>query len=119
MPDCCDGSDEYDGKVKCPNTCWKAGKVSKDKLKRKIATYLDGVAIRNQEVKQAKEAMAKDEAELSKLQKEEKILRGLVQQLKGRVLFVFTCECLICLSAKLSAFLASIGCTAFFGVAYR
>ncbi|KAH7532252.1 hypothetical protein FEM48_Zijuj04G0000200 [Ziziphus jujuba var. spinosa] len=91
--DCCDGSDEYDGKVKCPNTCWEAGKVSRDKLKRKIATYQEGVAIRKQEVKQAKEAMAKDEVELSKLQKEEKILKGLVQQLKG--------------------------CTAFFGVAYR
>ncbi|XP_048327512.1 glucosidase 2 subunit beta isoform X2 [Ziziphus jujuba] len=82
--DCCDGSDEYDGKVKCPNTCWEAGKVSRDKLKRKIATYQEGVAIRKQEVKQAKEAMAKDEVELSKLQKEEKILKGLVQQLKER-----------------------------------
>lgn len=101
MSDCCDGSDEYDGKVKCPNTCWEAGKVSRDKLKRKIATYQEGVAIRKQEVKQAKEAMAKDEVELSKLQKEEKILKGLVQQLKGIVLSVFPCKCLICLSAKL------------------
>ncbi|KAF3444375.1 hypothetical protein FNV43_RR14067 [Rhamnella rubrinervis] len=82
--DCCDGSDEYDGKVKCPNTCWEAGKVFRDKLKRKIATYQEGVSIRKQEVEQAKLAMAKDEAELSKLQHEEKILKGLVQQLKER-----------------------------------
>ncbi|KAM0998604.1 hypothetical protein PS1_005405 [Malus domestica] len=80
--DCCDGSDEYDGQVKCPNTCWEAGKVARDKLKKKISTYQEGVAIRKQEVEQAKIAMAKDEAELSKLQSEEKILKKLVDQLK-------------------------------------
>ncbi|KAM1039313.1 hypothetical protein ACFX2C_028742 [Malus domestica] len=80
--DCCDGSDEYDGQVKCPNTCWEAGKVARDKLKKKIATYQEGVAIRKQEVEQAKIAMAKDEAELSKLQSEEKVLKKLVDQLK-------------------------------------
>ncbi|KAL6275115.1 hypothetical protein ACE6H2_018716 [Prunus campanulata] len=82
--DCCDGSDEYDGKVKCPNTCWEAGKVARDKLKKKIATYQEGVTVRKQEVEQAKVAMAKDEAELSKLQNEEKILKKLVEQLKER-----------------------------------
>ncbi|XP_068338549.1 glucosidase 2 subunit beta-like isoform X2 [Pyrus communis] len=80
--DCCDGSDEYDGQVKCPNTCWEAGKVARDKLKKKISTYQEGVAIRKQEVEQAKIAMAKDEAELSKLQSEEKILKKLVDHLK-------------------------------------
>ncbi|THG07304.1 hypothetical protein TEA_015844 [Camellia sinensis var. sinensis] len=80
--DCCDGSDEYDGKVKCSNTCWEAGKVARDKLKKKIATYQEGVTLRKQEVEQAKLAVAKDEAELSKLTSEEKILKGLVQQLK-------------------------------------
>lgn len=82
--DCCDGSDEYDGKVNCPNTCWEAGKVARDKLKKKIATYQEGVVIRNQEVEQAKVAMAKDEAELSKLLNDEKILKRLVEQLKER-----------------------------------
>ncbi|GMP92189.1 hypothetical protein CsSME_00042518 [Camellia sinensis var. sinensis] len=82
--DCCDGSDEYDGKVKCSNTCWEAGKVARDKLKKKIATYQEGVTLRKQVVEQAKLAVAKDEAELSKLTSEEKILKGLVQQLKER-----------------------------------
>ncbi|KAF4359574.1 hypothetical protein F8388_003577 [Cannabis sativa] len=82
--DCCDGSDEYDGKVKCPNTCWEAGKVARDKLMKKIATFQEGVAIRKQEVEQAITAIAKDEAELSKLQNEEKTLKGLVQQLRER-----------------------------------
>ncbi|KAF7120783.1 hypothetical protein RHSIM_Rhsim13G0234500 [Rhododendron simsii] len=82
MFDCCDGSDEYNGKVKCSNTCWEAGKVARDKLKKKIATYQEGVTLRKHEIEQAKLAVAKDEAELSKLKNEEKILKGLVQQLK-------------------------------------
>lgn len=81
--DCCDGSDEYDGKVNCSNTCWEAGKVARDKLRSKIATFKEGVALRKQEVEHAKLAFAKDEAELTRLKNEEKILKGLVQQLKG------------------------------------
>lgn len=80
--DCCDGSDEYDGKIKCPNTCWEAGKVARDKLKKKIATYQEGVILRKKEIEQAKQNLVKDEAELSNLKNEEKILKGLVQQLK-------------------------------------
>ncbi|XP_065878387.1 glucosidase 2 subunit beta [Euphorbia lathyris] len=82
--DCCDGSDEYDGQIKCPNTCWESGKVARDKLHRKIATYKEGVTLRQKEVEKAKLAIAKDEAELSKLRDEENILKGLVQQLKER-----------------------------------
>ncbi|KAG8387398.1 hypothetical protein BUALT_Bualt02G0017400 [Buddleja alternifolia] len=82
--DCCDGSDEYDLKIKCPNICWEAGKVAREKLKKKIATHQEGVTVRKWEIKQAKSAMAKDEAELSRLKDEEKILKGLVQQLKER-----------------------------------
>ncbi|XP_051142632.1 glucosidase 2 subunit beta [Andrographis paniculata] len=82
--DCCDGSDEYYGKTKCPNTCWEAGKAAREKLKKKISTYKDGIALRNKEIEQAKLAIAKDEGELSKLKDEEKILRPLVDKLKER-----------------------------------
>ncbi|KAF2303962.1 hypothetical protein GH714_025307 [Hevea brasiliensis] len=70
--------------VNCRNTCWEAGKVARDKLRKKIATYKEGVVLRKQEVEQAKLAITKDEAELSKLIDEENILKGLVQQLKER-----------------------------------
>ncbi|PWZ11950.1 Glucosidase 2 subunit beta [Zea mays] len=80
--DCCDGSDEYDSNITCKNTCWEAGKAARVKLKKKVATYKSGVVIRNQEVERAKEAYAKDEAELAKLKGEEKILQGLVDKLK-------------------------------------
>ncbi|CAO2192917.1 unnamed protein product [Urochloa humidicola] len=80
--DCCDGSDEYDSNVTCKNTCWEAGKAAREKLKKKIATYKSGVVIRKEEVERAKEAFAKDEAELAKLKGEEKLLQGLVDKLK-------------------------------------
>lgn len=57
--------------------------MARDKLRKKITTYQEGVTIRKREVEQAKVAIAKEEAELSKLMNEEKILRGLVEQLKG------------------------------------
>ncbi|KAK1411059.1 hypothetical protein QVD17_37603 [Tagetes erecta] len=82
--DCCDGSDENDGKIKCKNTCWEAGKVARDRLRKKITTFRDGVKIRKHEVEQAKLSAAKDEEELSRLKNEENILKGLVQQLKER-----------------------------------
>ncbi|KAH7667380.1 Glucosidase 2 subunit beta protein [Dioscorea alata] len=80
--DCCDGSDEYKSNVKCRNTCWEAGKAARERLRKKIATYQDGVTIRKTEVEKAKQAFAKDEAELANLKAEEKILKGLVQKLK-------------------------------------
>ncbi|KAK4441069.1 Glucosidase 2 subunit beta [Sesamum alatum] len=79
--DCCDGSDEYDGKTKCPNTCWEAGKAAREKLRKKIATYQEGVIIRRQEIERAKVSITKEEGELSKLKDEEKILKGLVEKL--------------------------------------
>ncbi|CAA7062586.1 unnamed protein product [Microthlaspi erraticum] len=82
--DCCDGSDEYDGKATCSNTCWEAGKAAREKLKKKIETYTQGLVIRRKEIEQAKVGLEKDEAELKKLKSDEKILKGLVQQLKER-----------------------------------
>ncbi|KAL6576659.1 hypothetical protein OROMI_010935 [Orobanche minor] len=81
---CCDGSDEYDGKTKCPNTCWEAGKVAREKLIKKIATHQEGITIRKKESEQAKLTMSKEEGQLLKLKDEEKILKELVEKLKER-----------------------------------
>ncbi|OMO55340.1 hypothetical protein COLO4_36028 [Corchorus olitorius] len=84
-PDCCDGSDEYDGKVKCPNTCWEAGNVARDKLKKKIEMYHEGVALRKQEIQKAKQAIARDNAELLGLKNEKEVLQKLVKQLEEQI----------------------------------
>ncbi|CAH9122508.1 unnamed protein product [Cuscuta epithymum] len=80
--DCCDGSDEYGGKTKCPNMCWEAGKEARDRLKKRITIYQKGVIIRKSEVEKAKLEILKEEAELVKLTKEEKILKEIVEQLR-------------------------------------
>lgn len=81
--DCCDGSDEYDGKVKCSNTCWEAGRVTREKLKRKLATYKEGFEIRRKEVEHSKQMIAKEKVELASLKEEEKKLKDLVDKLKA------------------------------------
>ncbi|PKA61833.1 hypothetical protein AXF42_Ash008665 [Apostasia shenzhenica] len=80
--DCCDGSDEYDGNANCPNTCWEAGKAARERLKKKIETFKEGIVARKKEIEKAKEAYTKDEAELAKLKSDEKMLKELVQKLK-------------------------------------
>lgn len=72
----------------CKNTCWEAGKVARDELMERIAVFQKGVALRKHEIEQAKISSAQDEAELSKLKNEEKILKGIVQQLKGICFFI-------------------------------
>lgn len=86
--DCCDGSDEYNSSVSCPNTCWESGKAAREKLKKNIAAHQEGLVIRKLEVEKAKEAFAKDEAELLKLKSEEKILKDLVDKLRGVTLML-------------------------------
>ncbi|MBA0632185.1 hypothetical protein Godav_000979, partial [Gossypium davidsonii] len=80
--DCCDGSDEYDGKVKCPYTCHEAGKVAMESLKRKIEVYQEGVILRKVEIGLAKRAIAKDKAELSGLKNEREVVEKVVHQLE-------------------------------------
>lgn len=63
--------------------------MARDKLMEKITIFREGVVIRKREVEQAKISAAKDKAELLKLKDEEKILKGIVQQLKGTFFFVF------------------------------
>lgn len=63
--------------------------MARDKLKKKIATYQEGVTLRKKEVEQAKQAFSTDKAELLKLKNEEKILEGLVQQLRGIIFDTF------------------------------
>lgn len=80
------------------NTCSEVGKLAKDKLKRKIQ---EGVTLRKKEVEQAKLAISKDEAGLSKLKNEEKVLKGLVKQLKG-IVFVHVVSSIAFLERKLT-----------------
>ena len=57
--------------------------MARDRLLDRIAIFREGVDVRKHEVEQAKISAARDEAELSNLKSEEKVLKGIVRQLKG------------------------------------
>lgn len=81
--DCCDGSDEYDGFAKCANTCWEAGKASREKLVKKFNVYKDGLKLRRSEIESGKKLRQQNDITLKALRKEEKLLNEQVQKLKG------------------------------------
>ena len=81
--DCCDGSDEYDGKAQCANTCSEAGNVWREKLKKKIATFRAGLEARNRDIEHSQLMIEKDKRELANLKLEEKNLKDVVQKLGG------------------------------------
>lgn len=88
--DCCDGTDEYEGRVKCTNTCWEAGKASREKLVKKLAIHKEGLSIRRSEIENAKLSRQQHEAKLTSLQKEEKTQSELVRKLTGELLALST-----------------------------
>jgi protein kinase C substrate 80K-H len=83
--DCCDGSDEYDGRIKCANTCWQVGREAREKLAKKLAMYKEGLRIRRREVQNARVLRLKQETEIASLRQEEKSLGKLIQNLKEAV----------------------------------
>ncbi|XP_024361244.1 glucosidase 2 subunit beta isoform X2 [Physcomitrium patens] len=80
--DCCDGSDEYNGFVECPNTCWDAGKASREKLAKQVNVYKEGVKIRRSEIEGAKKLRQQNDIKLVTLRSTEKKLSDQVQKLK-------------------------------------
>lgn len=61
--DCCDGSDEYDGNIFCPNTCVMGGNIAY-KSNNYISTTRDVMNIVN---RKAKEEITKEEGLFEKL----------------------------------------------------
>ena len=87
--DCCDGSDEYDGKAKCVNTCSESGKVWRDKLRKKISTFKAGLEVRNRDIERTKLMIQKDRLEVANLKLEEKKLKDVVKKLGGIYILIF------------------------------
>eukprot|EP00899_Mesostigma_viride_P017224 jgi/Mesvir1/25502/Mv01756-RA.2 len=48
--DCCDGSDEYAGRITCANTCRALGEVARQALRREVDLYEKGVIAKAQMV---------------------------------------------------------------------
>lgn len=66
-PACCDGSDEYDGQITCPNTCKEQGAQARKAAEEKAKTALRGWKTRNSYIDLAKRKKAEFEAEIRRL----------------------------------------------------
>lgn len=69
--------------MECPNTCWDAGKASREKLAKQVNVYKEGVKIRRSEIEGAKKLRQQNDIKLVTLRSTEKKLSDQVQKLKG------------------------------------
>jgi protein kinase C substrate 80K-H len=67
-PDCCDGSDEYNGQVICPNTCAEVGREARLEAEKTAKVGMKGWKARNGYIEQAKTKVLALEAEREKVQ---------------------------------------------------
>ncbi|KAJ1018531.1 hypothetical protein NDA16_004813 [Ustilago loliicola] len=69
-PECCDGSDETDGKVHCPNRCEKVGKEYRKKMTELENLRRAGAKIRDKYIADGRKEKELLEAEIAKLEVE-------------------------------------------------
>ncbi|KAJ9477284.1 Glucosidase 2 subunit beta [Pseudozyma hubeiensis] len=69
-PECCDGSDESDGKIHCPNTCEKVGKQYRKKMTELENLRRAGGKVRDKYIADGRKEKESLEAEIAKLEVE-------------------------------------------------
>jgi protein kinase C substrate 80K-H len=67
-PNCCDGTDEYDGQIHCPNTCKDLGIAARKAAEEATKTALKGWKVRTTYIDSAKRKKRELEAERDRLQ---------------------------------------------------
>ncbi|CAO3573373.1 unnamed protein product [Mortierella alpina] len=67
-PECCDGTDEYDGQVHCPNVCEEVGREARKERERVQAIQEQGSRLRKEYIQHGKTAKLKLQQELETLQ---------------------------------------------------
>ncbi|KAG0329920.1 hypothetical protein BGZ99_010031 [Dissophora globulifera] len=75
-PECCDGSDEYDGQIYCPNICEEVGAKAKEEQKRVRVIQEQGSRLRKQYIEHGKSVKSKMQEEIAQLKgKTEQLLK--------------------------------------------
>ncbi|KAG0209817.1 hypothetical protein BGX28_009923 [Mortierella sp. GBA30] len=67
-PECCDGTDEFDGQVQCPNVCEEVGAEARKERERVKAIQQQGSQMRKEYIQHGKAAKLKMQQELETLQ---------------------------------------------------
>ncbi|PWN52144.1 hypothetical protein IE53DRAFT_361022 [Violaceomyces palustris] len=81
-PECCDGSDESDGKVRCPDTCEKVGKEFRKRAAEAENLRRAGAKIRAKYISDGKKERSTLESEIAKLEIEVEVASEKEQRLK-------------------------------------
>lgn len=81
-PECCDGTDETDGKIKCPNTCEKVGRVHRKRLAEMANLHRAGGKIRDKYISDGRKQKEALQAEIVKLEIELQVATEREEQLK-------------------------------------
>ncbi|KAK4056711.1 glucosidase II [Microbotryomycetes sp. JL221] len=84
-PECCDGSDETDGKVLCPNVCQRVGYEHKRRLAEEARKVRVGASIRKEYIAHGQKEKAKLEAEMESTSREIVSLRNKEQAAKAEL----------------------------------
>lgn len=86
-PECCDGSDETDGKVKCPNRCKELGDLHRKELEAEARKFRVGgkerqnyIAFGKREQKKLTESLAKLEVEITFLKDKERAAKTALER---------------------------------------
>ncbi|PKK68229.1 hypothetical protein RhiirC2_547736 [Rhizophagus irregularis] len=66
-PECCDGSDEYDGKIECPNDCEKVGAEYRRHAEQLAKMRAKGAQIKSEYIEYGKKSKQQLESELNRL----------------------------------------------------
>ncbi|RKP24622.1 glucosidase II beta subunit-like-domain-containing protein [Syncephalis pseudoplumigaleata] len=87
-PSCCDGSDEYDGKVQCPNRCKELGAADREKRKQDQLVRREGGQKRLEYMAIGQKAKAEREKKLAALRQEEQELAAKLDELHGMLCMI-------------------------------
>lgn len=90
-PECCDGSDEFDGKTACPNRCKEVGQAYRKEKAAELAKTQLGSQIRaeyiafgQREKAEAEQNLVKYTRELEEVEAKERILKRALEQVEAK-----------------------------------
>jgi len=66
--DCCDGSDEYSGRITCANSCLETGRAAREELSAQAKAHEAGLSARDAMVAEARENGERTRRELAELE---------------------------------------------------
>ncbi|KAI9141502.1 glucosidase II beta subunit-like-domain-containing protein [Paraphysoderma sedebokerense] len=81
-PECCDGTDEYDGKVKCQNVCKELAAAEKAKKEALIKMRKDGERLRKEYIEYGQKSKNERKLQLVKLEQDLENAKKEVERLK-------------------------------------